>query len=241
MNIPKRMLTVSLLLTLMLLLVACSRTQSKTNTNPALPAGPAVGGESGGGEGGGGEGGGAEGPSGPTLTNPGGLPPAPQTNNPALAQLGEERMIKVQDTTGQYSILFVDSWTQGVGSEAGSLRSSQDEWYAEVTVVPANSESPKQAAQDLDASQANGVAGYKKLALQTGDVHGLPAASLIYEYESGNNPVTGKPLRFIASQVFIGGGPPGVFARVTFSAPYTFYGDLSEVFDKILAGFVWLN
>ena len=211
------------------------------NTPPTVPANPVAKVEKpGGGEGGGGEGGkGAEAPRGPTLTNPGGLPPAPAINDPALAQLGEERMVRVAGPKGQFSILFVDGWQQSPGKAPNSIRSTQKKWYAEANVVSANGHTPEQAARALDASRANSASGYHRLALQKGSVHGLPAASLIYEYGAGTNPVTGKPLRFIASEVFIGGGPAGKLGHVTFVAPYAFYGDLTEVFDKILAGFTW--
>jgi len=216
-----------------LALAACGGTPA-SNSKPALPA-PAVEG-GGGGEGGGG----SETARGPTLTNPGNLPPAPETNNAnANSQFGEERMAKVEDPTGQFTILFVDGWTQEPGSGQDSLRSAQGDWIAEVETIPSSGQSPEQVAQALDASRANGATGYQKLALQTGDVHGLPAASLIYQYESGSNSVTGKALRFIASQVFIGGGPADKLGHITVSAPYTVYGDVSEIFDKILAGFTW--
>ena len=215
------------------------------NTLPTVPANPVTkaekpGGGEGGGEGGGGEGGkGAEAPRGPTLTNPGGLPPAPAINDPALAQLGEERMVRVAGPKGQFSILFVDGWRQGPGRGPNSILSTQKKWYAEANVVSANGHTPEQAARALEASRANSASGYHRLALQKGSVHGLPAASLIYEYGAGTNPVTGKPLRFIASEIFIGGGLAGKLGHVTFVAPYAFYGDLTEVFDKILVGFTW--
>ena len=221
---------------------AASNSPASANSTelPPAPANPSTNPEKPGGEGGGGEGGkGAEAPRGPTLTNPGGLPPAPASNDPALSQLGEERMVRALGPKGQFSILFVDKWKQGPGKVPNSLRSTQEKWYAEAEVIPAGGETPGQAAQALDASKANGATGYRRLGLQKGDVHGLPAASLIYEYEAGTNPVTGKHLRFIASQVFIGGGPTGKLGHVTFVAPYAFYGDLTEVFDKILVGFAW--
>ncbi len=212
------------LIILALTITACG-SNAPTVNNPALP----------GGEGGGG----GEGSSGPTLTNPGGLPPAPETGGDSQSQMGEERLIKVEDSANQFSILFVDTWTQETGSIPNSLRSRQEDWVAEAEAISANSQTPEQAAQALDESQANNAPGYQKIALQTGDIHGLPAASLIYQYESGTNPVTGKALRFIASQVFIGGGPAGKLGHVTFSAPYAYYGEVSEIFGKILAGFTW--
>ena len=149
-------------------------------------------------------------------------------------------MVKVADPAGLFNILFVDMWKQGSGSTPGSLRSAQQkDLYAEVEAIASASQTPTQAAQALDASHDNGVAGYRKLAIQVGNVHGLPAASLIYQYEMGTNPVTGKPLKYIASQVFIGGGPAGKLGHVTFTAPYLYYGDQSGVFDNILAGFAW--
>lgn len=185
------------------------------------------------------EGGGGEAVRGPSLTNPGGLPAAPEGGDSSNSQLGEERMVKAEDPAGLFSILFVDKWTQESGSTPGSLRSSQSDWYAEAEVISAQGQTPMQAAQALDASQANGAAGYQKLVIQDGNVNGLPAASLIYQYEAGTNPVTGNALKFIASQIFISGGPADKLGHVTFAAPYAYYGDLSEIFDNILAGFAW--
>ncbi|HUV91613.1 MAG TPA: hypothetical protein VMV80_00870 [Anaerolineales bacterium] len=209
-------------------LTACGGAPA-SNSGPALPAA----------EGGGGEGGGVEGPSGPTLTNPGGMPVAPETDNSSQSQMGEERMIKVVDPARKFSILFVDTWKQETATSSGALRSVLDDWSAEVELIPLQHKTPLQAAQGVDSSQANGVQGYEKLAIQEGDVHGLPAASVIYIYETGTNPVTGKPLRFAVSQVFVGGGPPDQLAHLTFSAPFTFYGEVAEIFDKIVAGFNW--
>ncbi len=240
----KFLLLLILMLIMGAMLVACGQpTPKQVSSAPTLaPANPLpkmqkASGEKAGGEGGGG---GAEAPRGPTLINPGGLPPAPQASNSMmLAHLGQERMVKVKDTKGQFSILFVDSWKQGSGSTPGSLRSSQKDWYAEAEAINAKGKTPLQAAQALNASHANGIAGYKELALQQGNIHALPAVSLIYQYEARTNPVTGKPLRFVASQVFIGGGPANKLGHVTFIAPYAYYGDLSEIFDKVLAGFSW--
>lgn len=212
------------LIVLALVLTACSG-KSPAGTNPVLPAA----------EGGGGD----EAARGPSLTNPGGLPAAPTSGDNANSQIGEERMVKTEDSPGLFSILFVDTWTLGTGSTPTSLRSSQNEWYAEAEVITAQGQTPMQAAQALDASRANGAAGYQKLVIQDGTVNGLVAASLIYQYEAGTNPVTGKALKFTASQIFIGGGPADKLGHVTFTAPYAYYGDLSEIFDKILAGFAW--
>lgn len=208
---------------------AASGTGAKApaTANPALPAAEG--------------GGGSETASGPSLTNPGGLPAAPSSGESGSnnSQSGEERMVKTEDPAGLFTILFVDTWTQAPGSTPGTLRSSQQQWYAEAGVVTAQGMTPMQAAQALNASQANTAAGYQKLVLQNGNVHGLPAASLIYQYETGTNPVTGKALKYIASQVFIGSGPAGKLGHVTFAAPYAYYGDLSGIFDTVLAGFSW--
>lgn len=207
---------------------ACAR-------NRTTGSAPAVASKEAGGE----RGGGTEGVRGPTLTNPGGLPAAPETGNANLSQLGEERMVKVDDPKGRFSVLFVDDWTQEPGSTPDSLRSRQSDWYAEVEVVSEQNQTPLKAAQAVDTSLARATAGYQRLALTQGDVHGLPGASVIYQYDSGTSPVTGKPQRFVASQVFVGGGPANSLGHVTVSAPYAFYGDISEIFDKILAGFAW--
>ena len=204
---------------------------------PSLPAAggengaPAAGGENGAPAAGGEAGGGL------SLTNPGNLPAAPSNNN--NSQSGQEPMVKINDPAGLFSILFVNTWAQTTGSTPGSLRSSLTDQYAEAEVISAPGQTPVQAAQALDASHANGAAGYQKLLIQNGNVHGLPAASLIYQYESGTNPVTGKALKFIASQIFIGGGPADKLAHITFSAPYVYYGDASGIFDSVLAGFSW--
>jgi len=212
------------LIVLALVLIACGG-KVPAGTNPALPAAE-------------GDGGG-EAARGPTLTNPGGLPAAPDNGGANNSQSGEERMVKMEDPAGLFSILFVDNWTRESGSTPGSLRSSQSDWYAEAEVISAQGQTPMQAAQALDVSQANGAAGYQKLVIQNGNVNGLPAASLIYKYDMGTNPVTGKALKYVASQVFIGGGPADKLGHVTFTAPYVYYGDLSGIFDNILAGFAW--
>lgn len=212
------------LIVLALVLTACGG-KAPAGANPALPAAEG--------------GGGGEAARGPSLTNPGGLPAAPASGDSANSQSGEERMVKTEDPAGLFSILFVDKWTQESGSTPGSLRSSQSDWYAEAEVISAQGQTPMQASQALDASQANGAAGYQKLVIQDGNVNGLPAASLIYQYEAGTNPVTGNALKFIASQIFISGGPADKLGHVTFAAPYAYYGDLSEIFDNILAGFAW--
>lgn len=208
-------------------------------TAPSAPQpAPATGGEGGaapaGGEGGATAG---ESSSGPTLINPGGLPAS--QGNSTNSQQGEERMVQVSDPNGAFNILFVDGWAKGPGSTPTSVRFTQNGSYAEAESVPSNGQTPEQMARALDASQANGAPGYLKLALQTSNIHGLPAVSLIYQYDSGSNPVTGKPLRFIASQVFIGGGPADKLGHVTFAASYDSYGDATSVFDKTLAGFTW--
>jgi len=212
------------LIMLALMLSACGG-KAPADANSALPAGEG--------------GGGGEAASGPSLTNPGNLPAAPSSEDNANSQSGEERMVKTEDSLGLFSILFVDTWTQESGSTPGSLRSSQSDWYAEAEVISAQGQTPMQAAQALDASQANGAAGYQKMVIQDGNINGSPAASLIYQYEAGTNPVTSKALKFIVSQIFIGGGPADKLGHVTFSAPYAYYGDKSEIFDKILAGFAW--
>lgn len=148
-------------------------------------------------------------------------------------------MIKVEDPTGQFGVLFVDTWKQTRDETTGALRSESDDWSADADLVPAQGRTPAEAVQNVDASHGDGVQGYERLAIQEGDVHGLPAASVVYVYESGSNPVTGKPLRFIASEVFISGGPSDQLGHLVFRAPYAFYGDASEIFDNILAGFTW--
>jgi len=220
--------------------VANSQTQptqpvANSQTQPTQPA--AANGEGGVPVAGGESGGGGEAASGPSLTNPGNLPAAPSDNN--NSQSGQEPMVKINDPAGLFSILFVNTWAQTTGSAPGSLRSSLKDQYAEAEVISAPGQTPVQAAQALDASHANGAAGYQKLLIQNGNVHGLPAVSLIYQYEAGTNPVTGKALKFIASQIFIGGGPADKLAHITFSAPYVYYGDASGIFDSVLAGFAW--
>jgi len=187
----------------------------------------------------GGEGGGVEGVSGPTLTNPGNLPQAPESDQGGESQIGEERMVKVVDPTGQFSILFVETWSQETDSSTGALRSASTDWTAAVETVSAQGQTPLQAAQSVDASQAGGAPGYELLAIKESDVHGLPAVSVIYAYDTGKNPVTEKASRSIASEIFVGGGPADQLGHLTFSAPSAHYGDVSEIFDKILAGFDW--
>ena len=92
---------------------------------PVQPAPTAVKKSESGGGGGGeaGGGGGGEASTGLTLTNPGGLPSAPASSANDNSQSGQERMVKAIDPAGLFSILFVDTWTQGPGSTTGSLRS----------------------------------------------------------------------------------------------------------------------
>jgi hypothetical protein len=187
------------------------------------------------------EGGGGNESSGPTLTNPGNLPPVPETGQGSESQSGEERMVKAIDPAGQFSILFVETWSQETDSSTGAVRSASTDWIAAVETVSAQGQTPLQAAQSVDASQAGGAPGYELLAIKEGDVHGLPAASVIYAYDTGQNPVTQKALRSITSEVFVGGGPADQLGHITFSAPYAPYGDVSGIFDNILAGFNWVQ
>lgn len=203
---------------------------------PAVPESKKAAGEEGGGA--------QEGPRANSLTYPANLPAAPASENEnngngANSQIGEELMVKYEDPLGNYTILFVDTWTQEPGPLPDSVRSVNDDWVTEVAVLPADGKTAQQMAEALDASSLGSTAGYQKFALQIADINGVPAASLTYQYESGTNPVTGKGLPFIATQVFIENQAGDKIAQLVFSAPLSVYGDVSEIFDKILAGFVW--
>ncbi len=245
---PKFWITFMMIISLGLAAAACSSQPPASGGNPAAPAAPAqpsapeskpaTGGE-------GGEGGGAnEGPRTNSLTYPANLPAAPSSEsenngNGADSQIGEELMVKYEDPQGNYSVLFVDSWVQEPGDQPDSIRSIYGDWTTEVAVIPSDGKTAQQMAEALDASLSGSITGYLKIAIQSGDVNGMPAASLTYQYESGTNPVTGKGLSFIATQVLIENQTGDKIARLTFSTPASVYGDVSEIFDKILAGYVW--
>jgi len=248
MNKHKFWIAILLIMSFGLAAAACSSQPLSSSGNPAAPAAPAqasapeskpaTGGE-------GGEGGNAsEGPRTNSLTYPDNLPAAPVSEsenggNGADSQIGEELMVKYEDPQGNYSVLFVDSWTQEPGDQPDSIRSVSGDWIVQVAVIPSDGKTAQQMAEALDTSLSGSITGYEKIALQSGEVNSTPAASLTYQYESGTNPVTGKGLPFIATQVLVEDQTGDKLAQLTFSAPSSVYGDVSEIFDKILAGYVW--
>ena len=63
--------------------------------------------------------------------------------------------------------------------------------------------------------------------------------SLIYSYQAGQNPVTGKTFKFLAARVYVPRQNSNDHALISVTGPATFYGDLTEIFDKIVNSFKW--
>lgn len=187
------------------------------------------------------EGAGTEGgPSVASVTDPGGLPPSPPTNDPLINQIGDEKMVVHRESQGHYQVLFVNGWTNGPGDLPGSVKSASQDRSAQVAMVDSGGKSPIEYATADEARLKAAVPGYQTLVLKPGQIPYGPVASLIYRYQAGQNPVTGKSLNYIAARVYVPRQGSNDLAIITVTGPAQFYGDLSEIFDRIVTSFKWL-
>jgi hypothetical protein len=177
------------------------------------------------------------GPAVASVTNPGGLPPsAAQTNN---MNTGQETMVLYRDTQNRYQVLFINGWTTGAGNIAGSIKSSFQDRSAQIAIVNSDGKSAMTFAT-ADEANVKSVPGYQRLALKPGQIPYGPVASLIYRYQTGQNPVTGKPLEYIAARVYVPRAGSNDLAIITVTGPATWYDDLSNLFDGIVNSFKWM-
>ena len=184
------------------------------------------------------EGGSAEGgPSAASVTNPGGLPPSTQGGN---MNTGEEKMVVYRDAQNRYQILFVNGWTTGAGNAAGSIESAFQDRSVEIAIVNSGGQSALAFATADEASVKSAVSGYQRLALKPGQILSGPVVSLIYRYQAGQNPVTGKALDFIAARVYAPRHGSNDLAIITVTGPAPVYSDLSDLFDRIVNSFKWM-
>lgn len=191
----------------------------------------------------GGEGGatGAEGAAaGPSITNPGGLPASPPTNDPTINQMGQEQYVLYRDPQNRYQVSFVSTWQRQNGTTADSVVSRQGDRTVNVALPPTSSRTASALAQAEAAHLKASLSGYQQLALRPGTIPYGPVTSLIYRFTQGANPVTGKGNAYIAARVYIPrSGSTTDMAVVTVSAPAAFYGDLTQIFDPVVASFRW--
>lgn len=179
------------------------------------------------------------GPSIASVTDPGGLPSSPSTNDPVINQIGEERMVVYRDSQNRYQVLLVNGWTTSAGDVAGSIRSTNKDRYIQIVTVNSGGKSASDYAAADDASLKASVAGYQTVATKPGTIPYGAVTSLIYRYQAGQNAVTGKGLNFIAARVYVPRPNSTDLAIITVTAPAQNYGDLSEIFDRIVNSFKW--
>jgi hypothetical protein len=180
----------------------------------------------------------ASGPSVASITNPGGLPPsAAQTNN---TNTGQETMVLYRDTQSRYQVLFVNGWTTSAGSVVGSIKSSFQDRSVQIAIVNSGGPSAMAFATADEANVKLAVSGYQRLALKTGQIPYGAVANLISSYQAGQNPVTGKSLSYIAARVYVPRQGTNDLAIITVTGPAPFYGDLTQIFDRIVNSFKWL-
>ncbi len=180
------------------------------------------------------------GPSVASVTDPGGLPPSPPTNDPLIAQLGEEKMVVYREFQNRYQVLFVNGWTSGPGDAAGSVKSTSQDRSAQIVIVNSGGKSATEYATADEVQLKSSLASYQTIVLKPGQIPYGPVTSLIYRYQAGQNPVTGKGLNYIGARVYIPRQGSSDLAIITVTGPAQFYGDLTEVFDRIVNSFKWL-
>ncbi len=175
-----------------------------------------------------------------SVTDPGGLPPSPATNDPLLAQIGEEKMVVYRDSQNRYQVLFVNGWVTGTGDVVGSVKSSNQDRSVQIVVVSGAGKSAMALAAADEAGLKTSTPGYQTIVIKPGQTLAGQVVSLIYRYQAGQNPVTGKPLEFIAARVYIPRAGSSDVAVITTTGPAAFYGDLSEIFDRVVSSFKWI-
>jgi len=179
------------------------------------------------------------GPSVASVTDPGGLPPSPPTNDPVINNIGDERMIVQRDPQNRYQVLFVSGWTVGAGDVTESVKSTSKDRYIQIQVVNSGGKSATDYASADEAQLKTTVAGYQTVIIKPGKIPYGAVTSLIYRYQAGQNAVTGKGFNFIAARVYVPRSGSTDLAIITTTAPAQFYGDLSEIFDRIVNSFKW--
>ena len=173
----------------------------------------------------------------PSVTDPGGLPPsAAQTNS----QTGQEKMVVYRDPQKRYQVLFVSGWTTGAGGAPGSVQSTSQDHSVQIAIANSGGKNALAFATADEANVKTTVSGYQQLALKPGQIPSGSVTSLIYRYQAGQNPVTGKPLEHIAARVYVPRLGSNDMAIITVTAPATAYGDLTQIFDQIVASFKWM-
>jgi len=180
------------------------------------------------------------GPSVASVTDPGGLPPSPPTNDPVINNIGDERMVVQRDPQNRYQILFVSGWTVGAGDVTDSVKSTNKDRFIQIQVVNSGGKSTTDYATADEANLKTTVAGYQTVVIKPGKIPYGAVTSLIYRYQAGQNPVTGKGFNFIAARVYVPRSGSTDLAIITTTAPAQNYGDLSEIFDRIVNSFKWM-
>ncbi len=174
-----------------------------------------------------------------SITNPGGLPPSSQVDN-TNSQSGEEKMVVYRDTQSRYQVLFIDGWTMGAGDKPGSVKSALQDHSVQIVVVNSSGTSAMAFATTDEANVKTAVSGYQQLALKTRQIPYGAVVSLIYRYHAGQNPVTGKSLSYIAARVYVPRRGTNDLAIITVTGPASIYGDLTDIYDRIVNSFKWL-
>ncbi len=180
------------------------------------------------------------GPSVASVTDPGGLPPSPPTNDAVINNIGDERMVVQRDSQNRYQVLFVSGWTVNAGDVAGSVRSTNKDRFIQIQVVTSGGKSASDYAIADEAQLKASVSGYQTMVVKPGKIPYGAVTSLIYRYQAGQNAVTGKGLNFIAARVYVPRPNSTDLAIITTTAPAANYGDLSEIFDRIVNSFKWM-
>ncbi|MCL4487249.1 MAG: hypothetical protein M1570_03865 [Chloroflexi bacterium] len=180
------------------------------------------------------------GPSIASVTDPGGLPPSPPTSDPLINRLGEEKMVVFHDQNKRYQVLFVNGWqTSAVTTTTGVLSANKDR-SAQIDVVSSGGKSAMDYATADEGNLKTAVPGYQTIVLKPGQIPYGAVVSLIYSYQAGQNPVTGKTLNYLAARVYVHRQNSNDLAIITVTGPAPFYGDLTEIFDRIVNSFKWM-
>ncbi len=180
------------------------------------------------------------GPSVASVTDPGGLPPSPATNDPLINQIGEERMVVYHDSQNRYQVLFVNGWQTSPGDVTDSVKSTNQDRNAQIAIVNSGGKSATEYATADEAKLKASVPSYQTIVLKPGQTPYGAVASLIYRYQAGQNPVTGKGLNYIAARVYVPRQGSSDLAIISVTGPAQFYGDLSAIFDRVVNSFKWL-
>lgn len=176
----------------------------------------------------------------PSVTDPGGLPPSPPTNDPTIIQMGEERYIPYRDPKGNYQVSFVSTWQVSPGPAPESVVARQGDRTIHVEITATGGNDALARARADAARLASASPGYQQLALRPAQIPYGSVVSLIYRFEQGTNAVTGKGKPYISGRVYVPRqNSPREYATVTVTAPAPFYGDFTQIFDHVVRSFRW--